>query len=76
MGRFHKEIYSLGYRQSNADHTLFFRCYHNRITILVVYVDHIVITGNDDDDEIRSLKKMLAKSFEVKDLGHLHFFGN
>lgn len=57
----------------HADHTLFFKCCHNRVTILVVYVDDIVITGNDDDG-IRNLKKMLAKSFEVKDLGHLHFF--
>lgn len=32
-----------------------------------------MITGNDDV-EIKNLKKMLAKSFEVKDLGFLHFF--
>jgi hypothetical protein len=40
---------------------------------LVVYVDDIVITG-DDEKEIQCLKKMLAKSFKVKDLGHLHYF--
>uniref|UniRef100_A0ACD5U205 Uncharacterized protein n=1 Tax=Avena sativa TaxID=4498 RepID=A0ACD5U205_AVESA len=44
-----------------------------KITILVVYVDDIVITGNDDK-EISHLKKMLSKSFEVKDLGYLHYF--
>uniref|UniRef100_A0ACD5X204 Uncharacterized protein n=1 Tax=Avena sativa TaxID=4498 RepID=A0ACD5X204_AVESA len=27
-----------------------------------------------DDEEIKSLKKTLAKSFEVKDLGYLHYF--
>jgi hypothetical protein len=73
FGRFRKEICSLGYRQSNADHTLFFKRRNGKITILVVYVDDMVITG-DDEMEILHLKKMLAKSFEVKDLGHLHYF--
>jgi hypothetical protein len=73
FGRFRKEICSLGYRQSNADHTLFFKRRNGKITILVVYVDDMVITG-DDETEILHLKKMLAKSFEVKDLGHLHYF--
>lgn len=63
----------MGYKQSNADHTLFFKQRGEHITILVVYVDDIVITGNDNE-EIAWLKKMLAKSFEVKDLGHLHYF--
>ena len=63
----------MGYRQSNADHTLFFKYQSGKIVILIVYVDDIVITGNDDDG-IAFLKKMLAKSFEVKDLGFLHYF--
>jgi hypothetical protein len=41
--------------------------------MLVVCVDDIVITGNDDE-EIRRLKKTLARIFEVKDLGSLHYF--
>ena len=43
------------------------------ITILVVYVDDIVITG-DDEYEIKNLKERLGKAFEVKDLGPLHYF--
>jgi hypothetical protein len=38
-----------------------------------VYVDDIVITG-DDHEEISHLKKHLAQEFEVKDLGHLRYF--
>jgi hypothetical protein len=34
-------------------------------------VDDIIITGNDEE-ETKGLKEMLARSFEVKDLGHLH----
>jgi hypothetical protein len=66
-------VCKLGYRQSNADHTLFFKRHNDKVTILVVYVDDIVITG-DDDEEISRLKKALACSFEVKDLGYLHYF--
>ena len=63
----------MGYQQSNADRTLFFKHQSGKIVILIVYVDDIVITGNDDDG-IACLKRMLAKSFEVKDLGFLHYF--
>jgi len=52
-----------GYFQSNADHTLFYKHDTGEVAILVVYVDDIVITGNDLD-EIRSLKKYLAREFE------------
>jgi hypothetical protein len=41
--------------------------------MLVVCVDDLVITGNDDE-EIRRLKKTLARIFEVKDLGPLRYF--
>ena len=40
---------SLGYRQSQGDHTLFIK--HSQIgklTLLLVYVDDIIITGDDE----------------------------
>ena len=48
---------------------------HRRIhiTILAVYVDDIVITG-DDVEEIKCLKARLGEAFEVKDLGPLRYF--
>ena len=63
----------MGYKQCNGDHTLFYRHSGNRITILAVYVDDIVITG-DDTLEITRLKENLSKEFEVKDLGQLRYF--
>ena len=42
-------------------------------TILIVYVDDIILTG-DNTVEMERLKKILASEFEVKDLGHLHYF--
>lgn len=41
--------------------------------ILIVYVDDIIITG-DDHTEIGLLKKYLASKFEMKDLGALRYF--
>ncbi|XP_073116145.1 uncharacterized protein [Elaeis guineensis] len=71
--RFRQAIIQMGYKQSNADHTLFFRHNMGKIAVLIVYVDDIVVTG-DDSEEIAHLKAQLAQAFEVKDLGHLRYF--
>ncbi|XP_043697456.1 uncharacterized mitochondrial protein AtMg00810-like, partial [Telopea speciosissima] len=62
-----------GYKQNNADHTLFVKRVGQHITILIVYVDDIVITGSDTQ-EIQKLKTYLGTEFEVKDLGTLRYF--
>ena len=63
-----------GYCQSQADHTLFYkRSLEGKLTVLVVYVDDIIITG-DDIEEIGRLKKGLEHAFELKDLGPLKYF--
>ena len=43
------------------------------MTILIVYVDDIVITGNDESF-IAQLKQALASEFQVKDLGQMRYF--
>ncbi|CAA6668981.1 unnamed protein product [Spirodela intermedia] len=63
-----------GYRPSNADHPLFFK--HTSlggVTILLVYVDNIIITGSDDIEQ-GNLSKYLAKEFDIKTLGCLKYF--
>ncbi|XP_048235710.1 uncharacterized protein LOC125371219 [Ricinus communis] len=42
-----KVIIAFGYKQSHADHTMFIKYLQGRITILIVYVDDIVITGDN-----------------------------
>jgi hypothetical protein len=71
--RFRRALCGMGYKQCNGDHTVFYRHFGRRIAILAVYVDDIIITG-DDEHEIAHLKENLSKEFEVKDLGHLKYF--
>ena len=63
-----------GYRQSQADHTIFTRVSaKGKITVLIVYVDDIILT-RDDLVEMDRLKQSLATDFEIKDLGALKYF--
>ena len=74
--RFTKSVKKYGYSQGQTDHTLFFKHSQNgKVTILIVYVDYIILTG-DDLEELVRLKGLLAQDFEMKDLGQLrHFLG-
>lgn len=72
--KFGRAVKNQGYCQSQADHTMFYRrSPEGKLTVLIVYVDDIIITG-DDYEEIRRLKKKLAQEFELKDLGSLKYF--
>jgi len=71
--RFRRAVCGMGYTQCNGDHTVFYKHRGSFITVMAVYVDDIVITG-DDVEEIRYLKENLGKAFEVKDLGPLKYF--
>ena len=49
----------MGYQQSNADHTIFFQHNNGMVAILIVYIDDIILMG-DDLPEINRLKIRLA----------------
>ena len=47
FGRFAKVMKEFGYKQSQADHTLFIKhSIAGGVTALLVYVDDIIVTGN------------------------------
>ena len=72
--RFTKVIKGEEFSQGQSDHTLFIkRSPGGKITVLIVYVDDIIVTGNDEE-EISRLKTVLSKEFEIKDLGTLRYF--
>ncbi|XP_073102487.1 uncharacterized protein [Elaeis guineensis] len=73
--RFSQTVKGMGYKQSNTDNTLFYRHLKGKKTILLVYVDDIVITG-DDHHEIKQLKEKLKQVFEklLKELQLLNKF--
>nr|KYP36608.1 Copia protein [Cajanus cajan] len=60
--------------QSQGDHTLFIKHSPNgKLTILLVYVDNMILVGDDEEEKL-TLKKKLTTQFEMKDLGKLKYF--
>jgi len=59
FGRFTKSMRAFGYRQSNWDHTLFLKHRDGKVTALIVYVDDMVVTGNDPAEQA-ALKNYLS----------------
>ena len=52
FGRFSNVMTSLGYKQSQGDHTLFFKhSVSGEVTILIVYVDNIIVTEDDKREQ-------------------------
>ncbi|KAL8108782.1 hypothetical protein AgCh_025025 [Apium graveolens] len=70
FGKFQRVVVRFGYKQGNSVHTMFVKRKSEKITVLIVYVDDIVITDNDTC-EIVDVKRRLASEFEMKDLGKL-----
>lgn len=63
-----------GFIQCQTDHTMFIKhSQEGKLALFIVYVDDIIITGDDHEEAIK-LKRLLAREFEVKDLGLLKYF--
>ncbi|RVW76463.1 Retrovirus-related Pol polyprotein from transposon TNT 1-94 [Vitis vinifera] len=73
FAKFSEAIQSAGYAQSRADYSLFTRKQGKSFTALLIYVDDILITGNDPVS-IATTKKFLHSHFHLKDLGDLKYF--
>ena len=73
FGRFSEVVIEFGLQRCGVDHSVFYK--HSKVgrILLIVYVDDIVITG-DDHSGIQELKRCLHSKFQTKDLGHLKYF--
>ena len=73
FAKFSSTIFRLGYTVSLYDSALFLRRIDKGTILLLLYVDDIIIIG-DDLSGIQELKDFLSQQFEMKDLGHLNYF--
>ena len=62
-----------GFTNSVNDMSLFILKHHGHLLYLLVYVDDIIITG-DDEHAVDQLVQNLVKRFSLKDLGSLTYF--
>lgn len=64
-------LQSCGYIQSKSDYSLFTNHTSNKRTVILVYVDDLLIAGNDPS---MITKAFLSSKFHMKDLGPLRYF--
>jgi len=73
FSKFSSTMAQFGFSSSPHDSALFLRKTAQGITLLLLYVDDMIITG-DDLTCISELKQFLSSHFEMKDLGSLSYF--
>ncbi len=66
-------MHSLGFQQSVHDHCLFSRTDSDAFLALLIYVDDVIITGNNSQ-AIDKVKSALHDKFIVKELGFMKYF--
>lgn len=71
--RFSNYLFGLGFQSTYADPSLFIRHFKNTVTLILLYVDDLIITGSDST-YITYLISQLGLLFEMKNLGQLHHF--
>ena len=64
---------NFGFEQSRADYSLFTKVFGDSFTAILLYVDDMIITENDDKS-INGVKEFLGSCFKIKDLSSLKYF--
>ncbi|KAM0014676.1 putative RNA-directed DNA polymerase [Helianthus debilis subsp. tardiflorus] len=73
FNRLSSTLQTLGFNGSKTDPSLFILKTNEVLLYVLVYVDDIIITGNNQD-AINKVIAQLSSTFAVKDLGDLHYF--
>ena len=66
--RFHNTIISNDFTMINEDHCVYTKRDKDKFIILSLYVDDILIVGNDKEF-LKGIKGWLSSNFEMKDMG-------
>lgn len=61
-----------GYKQSKTDHCMFTYNQNGVFVVAVIYVDDILLSGNNQD-VITALKHLLDVKFGIKDIGSIKY---
>ena len=62
----------LGFTKSKEDSNLYFKVEYGRTMILLLYVDFLFLTGNEE--LITDARRRLDTEFKMKDLGMMNYF--
>ena len=63
----------MGFKSSHANHSLFIYADKTSFVAALIYVDDVIIVGNDTS-KIEDTKSNLDARFSIKDLGSLSYF--
>ena len=66
-------IHDIRFTHTQADYSLFNKVFNISIIIILLYVDDMIITGNNDRT-INDLKQCFSHCFQIKDLRPLKYF--
>ena len=73
--KFHQAMLKNGFTMMKEDHCVYIKCLNNHFIILFLYVDDILIPGNDKK-LIDVTKKWLSSNFEMKDMEEASYIGS
>ena len=66
-------LWKVGFQRSESDDTLYFQIQDKHMVILVLYVDDLIITGNNEA-HIKQVKEELKAGSKMTDLGTLLYY--
>lgn len=70
--RLHQAIITMGFTMMEEDHCVYVKKIENKFLILSLYVDDILLAGNDLE-LIKTTQEWLSSTFEMKDLGQADY---
>ena len=69
----HSHFIAQGFKQSLADSCVYSMCSDKEMTIVIIWVDDIII-ATDSDIAMNKVKRALNEKFKMKDMGEISYF--